>query len=989
MTKHRYLPTVVLVVVAFVTSGVAAVGEDAKTVLAKIGTDKGICVVLGAERASLVAELAQGSDLSIYFQSPDVREVARVREVAAAAGLLGTRVFVDQGDFDAIHLADNLADAVLVSAAAGVDQKEVLRVLHPEGKALLGERTLEKPFPEGTDRWDHPYHSPSNNPQSTDQLARAPYLTQFLADPKFSPMPEQTVAAGGRVFKALGHIAHRANQNVMLNKLLGINGYNGTILWQRDLPAGFMIHRNTMIATPETLYLADDKSCKLIDAKTGETTGQIVIPDGLGDGPVWKWMALQDGVLYALVGGEEINVAKVPSTNPALGHWPWGMWQGHEYNNPKTNFGFGRTMVAIDPKTKKVLWSHDEDDYLDARGLCMQDDRIYIYSPEKMLGCLDATSGKTVWKTSDAKLLAAIGPNARAQHYVTGYATSSYIKCNDRFLFFSGPQRDRTVAVSAKDGKLLWQHTQGNLQLVLRDDAIYGAGPGDTGVKLDYETGNVLGRLPVRRACTRATGSIDSIFYRTPGGTVRYDVAANAARHVAPMRPPCQDGVIISDGLLYWGPWMCGCQLSFYGHICLAPAGDFDFRPGTDASRLQMGPGDPTSVEPLAVQAGDWPVYCGNNGRSSVSMVAAPRSIQKQWTYKPTASIRPTAPVTAGGLVFVGDHSGAVRAIDSDGKVKWQARTGGAIFFPPAVAEGRVYVGSADGRVYAYEATTGRLLWCFRAAPADRWISVYDKLISTWPVAGGVVVDRGVVYAAAGIAHYDGTHVYALDAVTGRVKWCNDSSGTVSEQFDSGVSLQGSLYLANGELRFLGGNVHQTARYDLATGKCLNEPSQGVFSQHRTAFYPYYPNYGKYMSLGRPMGDGNVLAYTASYEGSEHSRLALFAPMPPNARPAQATDQRQPAPKRPTVWQEKTGRVYNSFIVTQKTLITAGRTAFDPAAPSFLAAVNLKDGTDLWYEKLPAEVVKGGTATDHKGRILVALDDGRIVCYAASDGRKD
>ena len=33
---------------------------------------------------------------------------------------------------------------------------------------------------------------------------------------------------------------------------------------------GIMVDRSTMIATPETLYLADDKSCKLLDAATGE-----------------------------------------------------------------------------------------------------------------------------------------------------------------------------------------------------------------------------------------------------------------------------------------------------------------------------------------------------------------------------------------------------------------------------------------------------------------------------------------------------------------------------------------------------------------------------------------------------------------------------------------------------------------------------------------------------------------------------------------------
>ena len=79
---------------------------------------------------------------------------------------------------------------------------------------------IVKPAPAHADAWSHPYHGPDNNPQSTDQIARAPYLTQFLADPMFVPMPEVSVAAGGRVFRAFGHIAHKANQNAMLNTLI-------------------------------------------------------------------------------------------------------------------------------------------------------------------------------------------------------------------------------------------------------------------------------------------------------------------------------------------------------------------------------------------------------------------------------------------------------------------------------------------------------------------------------------------------------------------------------------------------------------------------------------------------------------------------------------------------------------------------------------------------------------------------------------------------
>ena len=252
------------------------------------------------------------------------------------------------------------------------------------------------------------------------------------------------------------------------------------------------------------------------------------------------------------------------------------MWKGHDYSNPRTNFGFGRTFLAIDPTTKKVLWMYRDQEYIDSRGVCMGNGRIFFYSPEKFLGCLNAETGSVLWKNSDEDLLQAIGPNGQAQHYVTGYATTTYIKCNDDQIFFAGPQRARFVVASTEDGHLLWQKRHGNLQVVLRDDGVYCAGPqqGDEGAGAKYSyDGERLASLPIRRACTRATGSIDSIFYRTSGGTVRVNVAANSAEHIAPMRPPCQDGVIISDGLLFWGPWMCGCQLSLYGHICLGPAG--------------------------------------------------------------------------------------------------------------------------------------------------------------------------------------------------------------------------------------------------------------------------------------------------------------------------------------------------------------------------------------------------------------------------------
>ncbi|NUQ66154.1 MAG: PQQ-binding-like beta-propeller repeat protein, partial [Pirellulales bacterium] len=338
-----------------------------------------------------------------------------------------------------------------------------------------------------------------------------------------------------------------------------------------------------------------------------------------------------------------------------------------------------------------------------------------------------------------------------------------------------------------------------------------------------------------------------------------------------------------------------------------------------------------------------------------------------------------------------GDDSGSLYALNAeDGSVRWKASTAGAIFFPPALWQGRLYAGSADGRVYALEAATGRLLWCYRAAPAERWIPVYGRLISTWPVAGGVAVGDGVVYAAAGIAHYDGTYVYALDAVTGNVKWCNDTSGTQAAQVDCGISLQGNLSLAEGEVRFLGGSKYDTARYDLKTGACLNPPENTVASRFRTAFSPYYPEYGGYLSLAHRLDDGKELIYEASYEGSQHLALTLFGPLPPGAPRTVLDPARWPlgqrgGPKREVLWTDKSDRRFHAFIVTPSAVLAAGHAGAAVSESAFLVSIDPATGADLWRQDLPAAAVKGGLAIDRAARMIVALQNGQVLAFDGQD----
>ncbi|MEM7012920.1 MAG: PQQ-binding-like beta-propeller repeat protein [Verrucomicrobiota bacterium] len=366
-----------------------------------------------------------------------------------------------------------------------------------------------------------------------------------------------------------------------------------------------------------------------------------------------------------------------------------------------------------------------------------------------------------------------------------------------------------------------------------------------------------------------------------------------------------------------------------------------------------------------------------------------PGGVKKAWSANVGGGDLPTAPVAAGGMVFVANRNGVVQALDEEGETAWKAYTAGPVYYPPVVSNDRLFVGSADGLIYAYEAKTGRKLWTFRVGPRERLIPVFGKLISSWPLSGGIAVDdkTGTVYGAGGLAHYDGTYVVAVDGATGALKASNTTSGTMSSQVESGISLQGSLRIVDGELQFLGGGVYEVARYDLDTLDCKNEALTDISSKFRTAFYPYYPTYGKYVSLEHECSDGSFLSHDSNYAGYLYEDLQLQEPGQTRVSKDMAREilrRRGKAEKPKTRWTDTGQRRFTSFIIseTSQQLLATGHPD-DKEDEPFLVVTNIQDGTDAWIEKLPAVAVKGGTAIDSAGRIFVSLENGELVCYTA------
>jgi len=952
-------------------------------VIQQLGVDRGICVVLGDNDCEQALQIARATKLTVYVQLEDSNVVLSARDKVYKTGLLGSRVYIGHGQFERIHLADNLADTVVVDRSIKVNQElreEAMRVLRPHGKLVAGDETFSKPTEVGTDDWGHPYHGPDNNPQSNDRSARGPYLTHFMSDPWYATMPQMTVISGGRIFKVFGNRASAQPQWPVMNTMMCMSAYNGAILWKRELNPDFMLHRSTFIASPDTLYFADDESCKLIDPTNGKVTDEIVVADDIADGKVWKWMALVDGVLFALVGEEEPAAESNKGERYRGAGWPW--WKIGNYK-----FGFGRTILAIDTKTKKTIWSHREEDPLDSRAMCMTDDKIYFYSHQKYLGCVDAKNGNLVWRSSDKQMLSAVGEHDAAQHWMKGFASTAYVKCSDDALYFAGPTRTNIAAVSAKDGKLLWKRPGGNSQLVLRSDGVYALGEGtrngaESSFKLELLTGKVLDTFPSRDRCTRATGCVDSIFTRggRGGSTAAFNVTSGETTMstIGPMRPACQDGVVVAHGQLYWGPWKCRCDGTQIGVICLEAGRDFDYESkATEAERLVR-----TSIESKSDDSGvgvnDWPAYRKDNSRSTRSTFSTANEPKLKWTFSPKAPNVATAPIAIADTVFLGGSDGVVRALDSkSGEVKWTSFTGGAMKYPPAAHDGRLFAGSGDGWIYSLDMGQGQEVWRFRAAPIERKIPVYGSLLSTWPVGGGVVVQDGVVYAAAGMVNYDGTHVYALDAETGSIVWHNNTAGHLGINApDSGAGVQSHLLLHGDSIYMSGGGQAPMVAFNVQDGKCSRKGSgrgKDLFvfkNQVRATGNPLY---------WRPEDSHYIMSAVLD---SSAGHISIAEPGQVSLVGDKTDDKGKPI----AVWSRKPIQEINAAAITSDTLLIAGVTRQmnddNWHTNAELIALNLTDGKPIWRKPLPAEPVSWGIAINQSSEIVVSLQNGQVVCFS-------
>jgi len=835
--------------------GEAPGGGAAERIASWTGLNGGLAVLPRADAAEAL-DLASGGGWVVLAQTADAATAAALRQQTFAAGRLGRTLYVEEAPDAPARVADGFADLVWAQGLTDADltperRADWLRALAPGAGVLVagggatvgpardalqrwiaavpGARVVEadgglwavarRPAVEGSEGWTHRAQGPGNNLLSRDAALRMPLMTAWYGLPLHYGFWGGTVVAGnGRIFPLLE--ARGGGPTLLMARRIS----NGLILWQRTYSAektigkfrsGLHSGRSAIVVDGDALWLVDGDGVARVDGETGRTLSRVTGPQPGGQ---VRWIAVADGFLAVMAGEPDREFSVIHHAVPAK--------------------PFGRALAVYRTADGAPAWTRTEEGDVDERMLALEGGRIVYHVAGVGAFCRALADGREVWSNRDADTVARIDGRS-----VTGAAINQTLASNASLVatpeavIIGQSWHTEVVVLDAKTGTTRWTVPAPTfkagraLDFVAIGDALHTA----RGV-FDLATGAKGAAPSMPHDGCGITAAVNGLFVGC-FGTIS-DIATGRTLRFNDVKSACDIGGIVAEGHIVNPGVECRCGVKIMGYRALvsAPEG-FDphaAAPAADALHRASG-GDRVSA--LATDASDWTTFLHDAARSGSTPAAvgskAPALLWRTPAPPPAPAAPavletprgpvfvPTAPVAAGDLAWYGDAAGVVRGVAlADGAERWSFPTGAKLFAPPTVGDGRVFVGGGDGRIYALEATTGRLLWRFDAAPRPWKMCWYGHLVSAWPMTGGVVLHGGTLYAVAGYQDNNGLHAYALDPATGAVRWSRHDAGRGVDGVSGTASSLGTIAVGGGRLWIASATI-APASFDLKTGELL------------------------------------------------------------------------------------------------------------------------------------------------------------------------
>lgn len=774
----------------------AAIRADVVDRARQSGVTAGVIVHVGCADGRDTARLVLNDRVLVQGLDQDPAQVQAARNYLLQNGLSGV-ASANLFDGRKLPYPDNFVNLLIDDGEPSAPREEILRVLVPGGVAVLGDKELTKPWPSTIDQWTHYLHSADNNAVSRDRVVGIPRSLQWVAEPRWGRSHEQ-MASVSAAATANGKIYYIEDEGPLFSirfhsqwHIIARDAFNGQLLWKRPLSqwvdhlrhfrSGPAHLPRRLVAVENLVYVTDGLSGPVVSLD-GDTGKQIKSYSGTDR---TEEILIHDGTLFVVVGTSEIS---------RIGE---GLFARGE--PAPTDY---RQIKAIDIKSGEIKWERDfTKDYLLPLTMAYCDGRVYGQTVSGVF-CLDAATGKQRWLTprqTPARRMAFSGP--------TLVATNDVVLCADRdtetnkqdqvakdsVLWgvhgwnqagFSRNSKSTLIAYAASDGKPLWsapcrEGYNSPVDVFVVGGIVY-VGPDFKGY--DVKTGELKREVNLsaprvgmaHHRCYRNKASEQYLFTGKSGIEVWSWEEGRWLSNNSWVRGTCQYGIIPANGLLYAPPDACACFLTVKAPGFVALGRQYEPKPVVelpDNPQLRKGPAFARQLSAGNV-SDDWPTFRHDGARSGAAACRLSDQPQKRWSAKLGGEL--TQPVVVGNRVFVASADAhTLHALDrKNGKSQWQFVAGGRIDSPPTYYRGRLLFGSADGWVYCLDASDGSLVWQFKAAPYDRWVSAYGRLESAWPVHGALLVQNDTVYVTAGRSTYHdgGIALYCLDPQTGQVR---------------------------------------------------------------------------------------------------------------------------------------------------------------------------------------------------------------------------
>ncbi|MHC5002367.1 MAG: outer membrane protein assembly factor BamB family protein [Planctomycetota bacterium] len=347
-----------------------------------------------------------------------------------------------------------------------------------------------------------------------------------------------------------------------------------------------------------------------------------------------------------------------------------------------------------------------------------------------------------------------------------------------------------------------------------------------------------------------------------------------------------------------------------------------------------------------------WPIFRGDRalrGRASGTLPDEPALL---WTFETGGSIA-SSPAVADGRVYVGSDDASVYAIDLvTGEKAWSFATDDVVEAPPLVHAGTVYIGGSDFFFYAIDAATGELKWKHetddQVLGGANWLTAPDGS-ATWIVVGC----------------YD-NKLYCFDAESGAVQWT----------YETGNYVNGTPAISGDRIIF--GGCDAAVHVVSSAGEPVKQIPlceechipNSLALDGELVFFGHYGN--AFVCLDLESGE-----QLWAYENPRHPFFS--APAVGRDRVVfGGRDKQLHCVRRDDgspLWAVRTRRKVDGSPV-----ICDGKVVFG-STDGTLMVVSLEDGAELWSYEIGQSLFSSPAVAD--GMILIGSNDGRLYAFGA------